>query len=72
MIPLGQELKDMYENPEMGHSLRALKMESVQPQMNMSEITYVSIFYKQKSFLELKYVTLPSISTLQHNKDTHI
>lgn len=29
----------MYENPEMGHSLRYLKMESVQPQMKMSEIT---------------------------------
>lgn len=39
VIPLSQELKDMYENPEMGHSLRYLKMESVQPQMNMSEIT---------------------------------
>lgn len=29
----------MYEEPEMGHSLRKLKVESVQPQMKTSEIT---------------------------------
>ncbi|KAG5899237.1 hypothetical protein JTB14_035422 [Gonioctena quinquepunctata] len=39
VIPIGQELKEMYEDPEMGHSLRRLKMESVQPQMKMSDIT---------------------------------
>lgn len=31
----------MYENPEMCHSLRKLKVESVQPQMKMSDIMYV-------------------------------
>lgn len=39
VIPLGQELKDMYEDPEMGNSLRILQMESVRPQMKTSEIT---------------------------------
>ncbi|CAH0546152.1 unnamed protein product [Brassicogethes aeneus] len=39
VIPIGQELKDLYENPEMGHSLRKLQVESVVPLMKMSEIT---------------------------------
>ncbi|XP_057661319.1 ryanodine receptor isoform X14 [Diorhabda carinulata] len=39
VIPIGQELKDLYEDPIMGHSLRKLKMESVRPAMKMSEIT---------------------------------
>lgn len=38
VIPLGQELKDLYEDPEMGHSLRKLETVSVKPQMKMSEI----------------------------------
>nr|CAI5848298.1 unnamed protein product [Callosobruchus analis] len=41
IIPISQELKDMYEDPEMCHSLRRLKMESVQPQMKTSDITDV-------------------------------
>ncbi|XP_034937910.1 ryanodine receptor isoform X2 [Chelonus insularis] len=39
IIPLGQELKDLYENPEMRHSLRYLETESVRPQMKMTEIS---------------------------------
>ncbi|XP_063919785.1 ryanodine receptor isoform X1 [Zophobas morio] len=39
VIPLSQELREMYEDADMCHSLRFLKMESVQPQMKMSEIT---------------------------------
>ncbi|XP_025830516.1 ryanodine receptor [Agrilus planipennis] len=42
VIPLGQELKDLYEEPEMGHSLRRLKVESVIPIMKMSDIGYVA------------------------------
>ncbi|KAL1124812.1 hypothetical protein AAG570_001433 [Ranatra chinensis] len=38
IIPLGQELKELYEDPEMGHSLRSLQTESVLPQMKMSDI----------------------------------
>ncbi|XP_043461888.1 ryanodine receptor isoform X4 [Leptopilina heterotoma] len=38
VIPLGQELKDLYEDVEMRHSLRYLETESVRPQMKMSEI----------------------------------
>lgn len=38
VIPIGQELKDLYENADMGHSLRRLKMESVVPQMKTSDI----------------------------------
>ncbi|XP_030749975.1 ryanodine receptor isoform X1 [Sitophilus oryzae] len=39
VIPLGQELKDLYEDSEMGHSLRRLQIESVVPQMKTSEIS---------------------------------
>ncbi|KAJ8959408.1 hypothetical protein NQ318_022098 [Aromia moschata] len=39
IIPISHELKEMYEDDEMRHSLRKLKMESIQPQMRMSEIT---------------------------------
>ncbi|KAK7790957.1 hypothetical protein R5R35_007854 [Gryllus longicercus] len=39
IIPLGPELKELYEDPDMGHSLRSLKTESVRPQMKMTEIT---------------------------------
>ncbi|XP_043283357.1 ryanodine receptor isoform X10 [Venturia canescens] len=38
IIPLGQELKDLYENEEMRHSLRYLETESVRPEMKMTEI----------------------------------
>ncbi|KAJ8920014.1 hypothetical protein NQ315_006545 [Exocentrus adspersus] len=38
IIPISHELKELYDDPEMGHSLRRLKMESVQPQMKTSEI----------------------------------
>ncbi|CAG9853862.1 unnamed protein product [Phyllotreta striolata] len=39
VIPIGQELKDLYDDADMGHSLRKLKMESIQPQMKTSDIT---------------------------------
>lgn len=39
IIPLGPELKALYEDEEMKHSLRSLITESVQPQLKMSEIT---------------------------------
>ncbi|KAJ8665342.1 hypothetical protein QAD02_007004, partial [Eretmocerus hayati] len=39
IIPLGQELKDLYENEEMRHSLRYLETESVRPQMKMTDIS---------------------------------
>lgn len=39
IIPLGPELKALYEDDEMKHSLRSLVTESVQPQLKMSEIT---------------------------------
>lgn len=38
VIPLGPELKGLYEDPEMGHSLRSLQTESVRPQMKMTDI----------------------------------
>ncbi|KAI5643470.1 SPRY domain-containing protein [Phthorimaea operculella] len=38
VIPLGPELKALYEDPEMGHSLRSLQTESVRPQMKMTDI----------------------------------
>lgn len=46
VIPLGPELKELYEDPDVGHSLRVLQVESVQPQMNMSDITYVFFSHK--------------------------
>ncbi|XP_063236802.1 ryanodine receptor isoform X2 [Bacillus rossius redtenbacheri] len=41
IIPIGQELKELYENPEMGHSLRSQITESVRPQMKMTDIAEV-------------------------------
>ncbi|KAJ8867413.1 hypothetical protein PR048_031214 [Dryococelus australis] len=41
IIPIGQELKELYENQEMGHSLRSQKTESVRPQMKMTDIAEV-------------------------------
>nr|QCQ29110.1 ryanodine receptor [Spodoptera frugiperda] len=38
VIPLGPELKALYEDPDMGHSLRSLQTESVRPQMKMTDI----------------------------------
>lgn len=38
IIPLGPELKELYVEPEMRHSLRSLQTESVRPTMKMTEI----------------------------------
>lgn len=38
IIPLGSELMDLYSDPDMCHSLRSLRTESVRPQMKMTEI----------------------------------
>ncbi|PSN30490.1 Ryanodine receptor [Blattella germanica] len=38
IIPLGPELKELYEDPEMRHSLRSHRTESVQPQMKMTDV----------------------------------
>lgn len=38
IIPLGPQLKELYANDEMSHSLRSLQMESVRPRMFMTEI----------------------------------
>ncbi|KAK6622641.1 hypothetical protein RUM43_008483 [Polyplax serrata] len=37
VIPLSQELKDLYKDPEMFHSLSSLRMESVRPKMKMTD-----------------------------------
>lgn len=37
-VHTGQELKDLYEDEEMRHSLRYLEAESVRPQMKMTDI----------------------------------
>ncbi|XP_046400098.1 ryanodine receptor isoform X3 [Ischnura elegans] len=41
LIPLGPELRELYENPEMCHSLRSLRTESVRPQMKMTDVAEV-------------------------------
>jgi ryanodine receptor 2 len=38
IIPLGQELKELYVDPEMCHSLRSLQTESVRPTLKMTDI----------------------------------
>lgn len=43
IIPLGPELKELYSDEEMCHSLRSLQTESVRPQLRMTEIAYVYI-----------------------------
>lgn len=42
IVPLGSELKQLYEDPSMGHSLRCLKTESIRPQLQMTEISLVN------------------------------
>nr|AAB29457.1 ryanodine receptor, calcium release channel [Drosophila melanogaster, Peptide, 5126 aa] [Drosophila melanogaster]BAA41469.1 ryanodine receptor homologue [Drosophila melanogaster] len=39
ITPLGAELKELYSDEEMQHSLRSLVTESVRPQLRMTEIT---------------------------------
>lgn len=39
IIPLGPELKELYEDPDMGNSLKSLQATSVMPQMKMSDIS---------------------------------
>lgn len=41
IIPLGDDLKGLYSDPEMCHSLRSQRTESVRPLMKMTEIGYV-------------------------------
>jgi len=43
VIPLGPELKELYANEEMCHSLRSLNTLSIQPQMKMTDISWVHI-----------------------------
>uniref|UniRef100_A0A4D5R9V0 Ryanodine receptor 44F n=1 Tax=Scolopendra viridis TaxID=118503 RepID=A0A4D5R9V0_SCOVI len=38
IIPLGPEIKSLYETVEMAHSLRTLATVSIRPQMHMSEV----------------------------------
>uniref|UniRef100_A0A182MMK6 Ryanodine receptor 3, brain n=1 Tax=Anopheles culicifacies TaxID=139723 RepID=A0A182MMK6_9DIPT len=38
IIPLGSDLRELYNDPEMCHSLRSLQTLSVRPEMNMTEI----------------------------------
>lgn len=38
IIPLSQELKELYSEPPMAHSLNSLKVESIRPQMKTTEI----------------------------------
>uniref|UniRef100_A0A182TIU4 Ryanodine receptor 3, brain n=1 Tax=Anopheles melas TaxID=34690 RepID=A0A182TIU4_9DIPT len=40
IIPLGSELRELYIDPEMCHSLRSLQTLSVRPEMNMTEIAF--------------------------------
>lgn len=41
IVPIGPELKELYADDEMKHSLRSLKYKSVLPQLKMTEIVYV-------------------------------
>lgn len=45
IIPLGPELKVLYSDNEMCHSLRSLQMESIRPEMRMTEIAYVGFIF---------------------------
>lgn len=69
IIPLGPELKELYADKEMCHSLRSLQMESVRPEMRMTEIAYVGfIFYRLCSvFFDLSKFLLPK--RMYHFKD---
>lgn len=46
IIPLGDDLKGLYSDPEMCHSLRSQRTESVRPLMKMTEIGYVLTLHR--------------------------
>lgn len=39
IIPLGSELKEIYSEAEMCHSLRSLQMISIRPELKMTDIS---------------------------------
>jgi hypothetical protein len=49
IVPLGPELKELYEDPAMDHSLRCLKAESVRPQMNVTH-TFLNYCKKNRKY----------------------
>ena len=51
IVPMTDELAELYSEPEMGNSLRSLAYESIRPQMSTCEIT--------TDFSNIKELTLP-------------
>ena len=51
IVPMTEELADLYSDPEMGNSIRSLGYESIRPQMATCEIT--------NDFSSIKNLTLP-------------
>ena len=38
IVPMSAELKELYEDPSMGNSMKSLAFESIRPQMLTTEI----------------------------------
>ena len=51
IVPMTDALAELYEDPEMGNSLRSLAYESIRPTMSICEIT--------TDFSNIKELTLP-------------
>ncbi|RVE49455.1 hypothetical protein evm_005886 [Chilo suppressalis] len=76
VIPLGPELKSLYEEPKMGHSLRSLQTESVRPQMKMTDIaesiTDISNLYSPYFPLEVvREFVMQALADAVHTNQVH-
>nr|XP_014093113.1 ryanodine receptor isoform X7 [Bactrocera oleae] len=67
IIPLGTELKELYSDDEMCHSLRSLITESVRPQMRMTDIT-PPVYSYTSSLPSVSSEPIPNIDQLYSPK----
>jgi ryanodine receptor 2 len=79
IIPMSNELKDLYSDPDMTHSLSSLRVESIRPQMTTTDIQEHIETIKELStpFFPLETVKVFAIHALElavklnqvHNRD---
>ncbi|XP_018801099.1 PREDICTED: ryanodine receptor isoform X5 [Bactrocera latifrons] len=67
ITPLGTELKELYSDDEMCHSLRSLITESVRPQMRMTDIT-PPVYSHTSSLPSVSSEPIPNIDQLYSPK----
>lgn len=69
IIPLGDDLKELYSEPEMCHSLRSQRTESVRPLMKMTDIGYVLLSHLTctNQYINVNLTVVKSMLLMQHN-----